>query len=399
MDFESLQLLGAPLSMYETYFEFEGPRTFALRSIDWSIYYLVNAVEESEDGDALTYLLVMVPEERFRAIRSGQVSFREAYAQAAPGALHSIEWRYEGRDWLATISSLGTPDLPSRWLPHESARLNLKTNTVAKFERSALRQLSNAQNRTVFALEVEAYGHNVTEFPTRKSGELLQAVQGQLDALASEYQGGAYTASRDVQTTVQDLKAASFVLVLAIDKKDTLMERTELTSTVLDRLSALITSASSETLETFFGELSTHSTRVRNRFRDLLAPLVDSGSGLSLNTAVVAGTGVVTTEITPQAVFFAHDAIVNVVPTIKHIELSRATVIGLNVRLGSFELFDNAASQNFQGHMSPEASNQADGMTVGEHSFVAARIRVEWDFEEDATSGVKYILEKIEVLV
>ncbi|MCU1446773.1 hypothetical protein, partial [Cryobacterium sp.] len=166
-------------------------------------------------------------------------------------------------------------------------------------------------------------------------------------------------------------------------------------TTVLDRLSSLISSASSEILDTFFGELATHSTRVRNRFRDLLAPLVESGSGMALNTALVAGTGVVTTEISPQAAYFAHNAIVNVVPTIKHIELSRATVIGLNVRTNRFELFDNAAAQTYQGYMSSDASAQADGTTVGEHSFVSAKIRVEWDFEEDAESGVKYILESI----
>lgn len=395
MDFTSLPLFGAPLNMYEVYFEFDGPRTFALRSVDWSIYYLANAVEESDENSSQTFLLVMVPEERFRAIRSGTVSFREAYESAGLGTLYAVEWRDENDEWRFSITPCAVDDVPGRWLPNERARLNLKTSTVAAFDRSELRLLSNAQNRTLFAIEVEAHGRTTTEFPTRRSGELQIALQGQLDALASEYQGGAYTASRDVQTTVMDLRAASFVLVLAVDNRDTLVERVDLTSTVLERLSSLIAAASSEVQEVLFEELAVHTTRVRNRFRDLLMPLVETGSGLALSSAVLGQQAIEQTRMTSTAVAFAHEAIVNVVPTIKYVDINRATVVALHLRLNRFELFDNASAQSYQGYMSADASSSADGLIVGAHSFVSARLRVEWEFDEDAESGVRYILEAI----
>jgi hypothetical protein len=395
MDFTILPLFGAPLSHYETYFEFEGPRTFALRSLDWSIYYLVNAVDESDDGDTLTYLLVMVPEHRFRAIRSGQVSFREAYAEAASETLFAVEWQYVAGAWSPTTRAFSADNIPAQWLPAQTARLNLKTPTVAKFQQSELRQVSDAQNRTLFAIEVEGHGRNITEFPTRKSGELQIAIQMQLDALATEVHNGAYSAARDVQTTVLDLRAASFVLVLAIDKHDTLIERTELTSDVLERLRLLLVAASTEEVEGLYDELASHSTRVRNRFRDLLAPLVQTGSGMALNTALVGSPDVVRTHIPASAVLFAHEAIVNVQPTIRRIDISRGTLEGLNVRLNRFDIFDNASAVTYTGYMSSEAAQQADGMTVSGSSFVAATLRMEWDFEEEAQSGVRYVLESI----
>jgi hypothetical protein len=396
MDFTTLPLFGAPLTHYETYFEFEGPRTFALRSLDWSIYYLVNAVDESDDGNTLTFLLVMVPEHRFRAIRSGQVTFREAFSEAGDGTVSSVDWSYTEAGWVSSIVPYSSSDnLPLRWLPAPTARLSLKTPTVARFERSELRQVSDAQNRTLFAIEVEGHGRNITEFPTRKSGELQVAIQMQLDALATEVHNGAHSAARDVQTTVLDLRAASFVLVLAIDKHDTLIERTELTSDVLDRLRLLIIAASTENERGLYDELAGHSTRVRNRFRDLLAPLVETGSGMTLNTALVGFADVVRTPISASAVLFAHQAIVNVKPTIRHIDISRATLEGLNIRLNRFDIFDNASAVTYTGYMSPEAAEQADGMKVSESSFASARLRMEWEFEEEAQSGVRYVLESI----
>ncbi|WP_426996294.1 hypothetical protein [Pseudarthrobacter sp. N5] len=395
MDFLRLPLFGTPFEHVETYFEYEGIRTFAMRSTRLPLYYIANCVDESEEDDTLTFLFVAVGPARFEAVRSGVVPFRDAFSEALAQGLHSVTWDFSREDISApVVRTLHIDEVPLPWLPAADARLNLKTKTTAAFDHDEIQTLSAAQGRSVFAVEVESQTSNITEFPTKYAGRLQIAIQGQIDALAQEHLGGNH---HDVQTTVIGLRAASFVVVFAVDAGEALFERRDLTQEVFTQFQSLLSVAAQKSPGAMVKTLLSHTRRVRLRFRDLLEPLVRTGSGIALNTALVGANSITTSRLSSESVKVAFDAIEHVTPITEKLELSRAILTGLTLRTKRFELIDAASMKIYKGSMTDDALMQADGLTVSNSSFVSAVMRMEVAFAgEDAESEAKYFLERIE---
>lgn len=395
MDFYGLPLFGAPFEHVETYFEYEGVRTFAMRSTRLPLYYIGNCVDE--DDDTLTYLFTALGPERFDAVRSGVVPFRDAFTDSPSQGLHSVTWDFsEETVSHPKVTAIHGNEAPQQWLPAADARLNLHTKTVEAFRSNDLQILSAAQSRSIFAVEVESRNSRITEFPTKYAGRLQVAIQGQIDALAQESSGGSI---QDVQTTVIGLRAASFVVLLAVDSGDALFERGDLTTRIFDQLQSLIAVAGQEDGPALIAALSSHSRRVRLRFRDLLEPLVKTGSGLALGAAVVGANSVTTSRISAESARIAFDAIEHVVPVSETLTLPRAILTGLTLRTRRFELIDAASMRIYKGSMTEDALNQADGLKVSNSSYVAAVVRIEMAFAGEETGPeAKYSLERIEAI-
>jgi hypothetical protein len=398
MDFESLELFGSPFSHVETYVYYEGRRTFALRSRTWpGLFYIVNTVEEDEELERVTTVLVAVTEERFLAIRSGIVPFREAFTRAKPSELFVVfwDWRDDKESYEASISP-PVMEIPERWLPGEGLRLDLKTHTAKAFKANELLALSAAQSRTIFALRVEHEGARITEFPVRNLGAIQVALDGEVEALAREIVGPGSALVREIQPSVLELQAASFVIIMAIDTPDSIVEPTDVTSEIFARMNRLLQAMTSGDQNVFLTELASHGSKVRNRFRDLLTPLAQAGSGISLSTVVAFTDELVSTSATARHVTSAVRAMEEAAPEISHIFLKRATLIGLFLRTKRFDLVDSASQIRYAGYMSDEAVRSANGFAVGDTSYVTARVRIEVAFaSSDEARGTHYFLESI----
>lgn len=407
MDFESLELVGAPFKHVETYVYFDGPRTFAMRSIGMpDLYYVVNTVDEDDETGDLVTLAVAVSGDRFRAMRSGVVPFREVFSSAARGSLFRVDWRwiedaFAGPGSVPTISSVLGGDLPARWLPSEGARLSLPTATVERYEPSKLVALSQAQSRTLFAIEVEREGARITEFPSRNAGELQVALDGAIVSMAKEHIGKRKSPIiRELRVSTLELQAASFVLVMAIDSAG-LVEPTGITSDVFEQLSSFIAAVATNEGPSLLQELKRHSPKTRGRLRAVLRPLAAVGSGITLSTVIAHTSTVRAVSAEPSSVRAAVDFIDSVPPEVDHLEVRRGVLTGLVLRTQRFEIFDAASNTPYRGAMSDEATVEANGLVVGNESFVTARIRVETPLtnDDEQTAGVKYFLESIEPFV
>lgn len=401
MDFESLDLVGAPFEHVETYVYYDGRRTFSMRSLAWpDMYCVINTVEQDEATGDLVTLAVLLSGDRFRAMRSGIVGFREIFAGASRGSLFQVNWIWnEGDEAIPTQTSTNGSDLPSQWLPSESARLSLPTATVEAYEPSKLVALSRAQSRTLFAVEVEHEGKRSTEFPARNAGELQVAIDGAIQSLAREFVGNAQRKSpvvRDLSVSVVELQAASFVLVMAIDSAG-LVEATEVTSDVFDQLSSFVEAVASNDGPTVLGELKRHTSKTRNRLRDVLRPLAAVGSGLTLSTTVAHTSEVQVSAAPPVSVRAAVELIEKMPPETKYLDVRRGVLTGLVLRTQHFEIVDSASGVRYSGAMTNEAKAEANGFVVGDSSFVTARIRVDTPLtnDDDETQGVRYVLETI----
>lgn len=402
MDYESLPLLGAPFEPVETYVYFDGRQTFAMRSTVMSdLYYVVNTVDEDDAGNTLTALAVAMNGDRFRAVRSGVVPFRDTFAKAAAFSLFRIVWTFERGVAApsAEIELMRALDVPPAWLPAEGARLDLPTATAEPFVPNELVSLAEAQGRTIFAIEVETPCFRITGFPGRNSGELQTAVDSEVTALTKEVVGksnkGAHV--QEIRASVIGLRAASFVVIMAIDSVGSMVEATDVTGKVFERLNALVASVG-ESDDAFLAEMKEHGSTVRNRFLDMLKAVSTAGSGLAISSVVAHTQSVQRRSASPERVRSAMDAISNVEPERDHITVERGILTGLVLRRKRFEIVDAANPKNppWQGEMTPEAAKDANGLRVGDDSFVKARIRVEVPFAgEDETTGTKYYLESI----
>lgn len=401
MNFETLDLFGSPFERVETYVYYDEPRTFAMRStVIQDLYYIVNTVDEDEESGVLITLAVGISNDRFHAMRSGLIPFRTVFSEAAEGMMFRVDWSWSEEDErIATVTSTHAQDLPAMWLPSEKARLSLPTNTTERFEESNIVALSAAQNRTIFALEIEHESSSITSFPARSAGALQVAVDGAVTSLAKEYVGGTITdAVREMSVSVLDLQAASFVLVLAIDSPG-LLEATEITSTVFENISTFVDSVASGQSDAVLAELKQHSQTTRNRFRDILRPLAAEGSGLAI-TSVLAHSGQARkSSASSDSVRAAVSFIENLKPEISYVNVRRGVLIGLVLRTRRFEIVDVGATGHvYKGEMTDDATQKADGLAVGNESFVTAQIRVETPLTNDDSdlSGIKYFLESID---
>lgn len=410
MDYESLPLLGTPFEPVETYVYFDGRQTFSMRStvID-DLYYILNTVDESSDGDTLTALAVAMNGDRFRAIRSGLVPFRDTFEQASPFCLFQVVWSLTGGgEPVAEIEAMKSVNIPMAWLPAEGARLNLPTQTIAPFVPNELVSLANAQARTIFAIEVATPDGRITGFPGRNAGELQVAVDREVVALTKEIVSESRSTNRiknklanshaqEIHSSVLGLRAASFVIVMGIDTVGSMVEATDVTGRVFERFNALV-AAVDQNDEAFLAQMRGHGSKVRNRFLDILESLANVGSGIALSSVVAHTQAVVRTRATPDRVRSAVDAIRRVEPDIARIAIDRGILTGLVLRRERFEIVDAAnPAIPYAGRMTTEATVQANGLRVGDDSYVVARIRVEVPFTgEDETTGTRYILESIE---
>lgn len=399
MKIESLELFGSPFDLVETYVYYEGPRTFALRSRPMpDLYYFVNTVDEDEDEGTVTMVAAAASGDRFRAVRSGLVPFREAFTEGSHNTVFSILWRWDtaANRMVQTVRSEVGPWLSDDWLPTPTATLRLPTETIEPYRPERLRELSFAQSRTIFAIEVEAEDATITEFPAKQAGELQIAVHKEIEALAKRYTSKSQVVG-DIQPSIVELRAASFVLVMAIDSRRGMIEPTEITEQVFSEFHALLDAAANDDKSTLIAHLTESGSKVRNRFVDILTPLKAVGSGLTVWSSIAFTGEIEQASLTADQVRATAEAIEGVEPQKDEITVPRGTLIGLNIRLGRFELFDATHAVTYAGYMTESAASTANGLPVGDHSWVRALIRAEQQFAgEDDADRIKYWLEEIE---
>lgn len=142
--------------------------------------------------------------------------------------------------------------------------------------------------RTVAAVELDADGENLTEFPLRGLGLVGTTLQDTVDALAQEVSGtpidrGAIprAITDDVQMSALALRAASFVLVIGTNKRGGLIDNGPRVESTLNRLVDLIVKGSvPEELAT-----SLRDYGARGKFTYLLRAVSGSGSEIGVVTA------------------------------------------------------------------------------------------------------------------
>nr|WP_176705540.1 DUF6575 domain-containing protein [Arthrobacter sp.]AXV46659.1 hypothetical protein pA58H3_p44 [Arthrobacter sp.] len=363
-----------PLVISEVFFEHDGPRLFVAKSGAGNLF-LANCVDEDEDERTETYLYVSVSRARMKLVRSGYIPLREVYTQAEDGFVYQITAQYDLKSPQNKFETLEVGRIQDDWLPLPEAKLNLATETLPSFDPEQFRADSAGEFRTRIALEIFPPDTLRTEYSLRSLSRLAGTFQETLDSLAQEERGKPTSRGSIPENILEESElvftgslAASFVLVLAPKSNPTLVGH-DLVHKSTERLLELLNAADSQQMLTDL--LSEYGMRARSKFRSLLTVLSDDETGAGVFLATHLGE-LSKIKIPLESVRHALSIIDDKSPDSEKLELKRVTLVGVNLRTGIFELFDNVAGQRYSGQMAPEAKTEISGLPTGDEHFYAA---------------------------
>ncbi len=370
------------LAMDEVYFEHDGPRFFALRAERTGMRLLALCVDEDEEAGTVTYIYLALSLERFQRVRGGSLKVRQAFELSNRGDIWQVIADYHAEPPANRVSPLDA--VPSKWLPDADARLDLPTPTAPLFFRTELARQARESHRSLLAIELDPNGTNVTELRLRLLSRLGNSLQDTLDAVAQEEQGERTTSgsvqsaiSSEVQVSVYGIRAASFVLLLAVDGEGRLFERSEVVEGTFRRLIGLTMSAAAP--ETLLSVLRDYSPRVRGKFKQLLEAATDARSGIAIHTAPL-GAEAQSASLDRSQVSLALRTISEISPDRSELPLARVALTALNTHRHTFEVWDAVQGRYYTGALSKEARELVNDSRVGSSSFYSVMIEVLTDF-------------------
>lgn len=365
-----------PLEISEVFFEHDGPRLFVAQNRAGNLY-LANCVDEDEDEYTETYLYVSVSRDRMNLVRSGYIPLRDVYTHAEDGFVYQITAEYGETDPRNRLETIPADQIQDDWLPLIEARLEIETETLPSFNPEKFRADSEGEFRTRIALEIFPANTLRTEVSLRSMSRLAGSFQDTVDSLAQEERGRPTSRGLIPEDILQESElvftgalAASFVMVLAPKSSPTLIGH-ELINRSTERLLELLQAADSQ--EELTSLLSGYGVRARSKFRSLLTMLSDDETGAGVFLADHHG-HLSEAKIGLESVRNALSIIDNRNPDSEKIDLNRVTLVGVNLRTGIFELFDNVAGQRYSGQMAPDAKVQMSGLPTGEEHFYMASL-------------------------
>lgn len=385
------------LERTEVYFEHDGARFFALRSTTLGVQLLALCTDEDEESGTIEFLYLAMSVERFNEVRGGHVGLREAFGSAGPGQIWRVIEKHGKGDPEVRAKSIRFPDIPEIDLPALGARLNMPTRTAPRLDIRELQSMSGAGLRTVSALELEATGENLTEFPLKSLGMIGTRLQESLDSLAQEESGhpterGAIPIgiTDDVQMSVVGLRAASFAIILATDKRGGLLDNAPMVEATLGRLVDIVEAGHRP--EELLQALGGYGPRARSKLVSLLRAVGQAGSGLGVLVTPQEHENR-SARLSAHEVQKAVDFVDAVEPAESEISVRRGILLGSNTRTKAFDLMDAATGVRYSGKVTGDARAQIDGLRVGHESYVEADLLERIEFSAtDQEGGRSYLM-------
>lgn len=273
------------LKIKEVYIAHDGPRLYSATSGAGQIY-IVFFVDEDDTSE--TFLYLPVSDSRFLSVRSGIMSLRDSLLNSED-LLLSVKTEYSGGSPSIEWESIAREHIPAEWLPDPSAYISLPTPTHKRHSEDDLRRRSDQEGRSFVALRLDAPECARTEFSTRKALPVILAFQHFNDAIGQETMGAATDSGRIpariieyTDTTIVDLEAASFVVILA--QYNPIHEFFNEQQRILTRSHEIISTAL--TPDEFSTSVSEIQRRSRSSLKTLFDAIISSDTTVEMSLAV-----------------------------------------------------------------------------------------------------------------
>jgi hypothetical protein len=283
------------------------------------------------------------------------------------------------------VSVVSPDEVAEDWLPLEGSRLQVPTATRPVITAEALSLEASQRGRAMLAVELDPADIYRTEYPLRSLARISRGIQDAVDALAQEAAGRATARGAIPESILQEAelafvesRAASFVLVLAPTSPPRLFEASLLVDASARMTELMEAGHDPESLSRL---LAGSGPRARAKYRAFLEALQDDDSGASFWFAE-PNTPPRTATLRRGEVRGSLELLRSTTTEVREIELSRASIIAVHLRRGTFELFEHALGRRYAGYMEPDARLEIAGLPTGDQYFYRATLLAEEQYSE-----------------
>lgn len=386
-------LLG-DLEINEVFVDYDGPRLFTCRSRTEQTY-LAGWAEEGDDRDL--WLFVPMSVGRLTAVRSGALFLRDAYLR--PEGFLYLASLPHGGDLPDSVIAIRPTDVTHSWLPAPDFTLDLETPTAtAALTADELHRLALQEGRTRLDVQVHLPDYFRTEAPTRKTGEVLIALQGVLENFGAlemheqPPQAGALPedVTRALASNVVALSAASFVVGIASTGGQDIFGDSPFSRAVERLVSIAGNSIDDETVSQDVHDLKPRGARSYSR---LIRELADTKGDVALN-AGSPGFGLRTAKLSAEKLNRLREILDSAIAEEPVQIRARMILVAADSERMRFGLRDIESEALYQGKVAAAAASQLSRATIHDEYDV---VLTEESFAESATGELKftYTLEQL----
>jgi hypothetical protein len=268
-----------PFEMFDYY---DGPKFYSCQDKVGQLF-LIYWIDETDDINSWLYL--RVSQERYNALKVGNVSIAYTLTHPEEGAAFVVNTR--GGRGEFTIEEISPEQVLPEWLPPQNDFLNLAAPTLPEKIINAS-EVAKRSNRQVIDLAFDKLS-NSYEMGCGKLGKLLDAIQNVIYALACG-------AVMDIRRVPEEVKFKSEVLVtglfassfgVRLQSKSCDIFSTDEAATAIESLAKLIASLKAPELIPF--ELHYYNVLARSRFKHFLRILIDSQVSIKIDWGTPMG--------------------------------------------------------------------------------------------------------------
>lgn len=367
------------LEMMEVYDFFDFPRLFTCRNKSGQVFLSIS-VEDADHENVFLYSAIS--NSRYSVLTSGRLPIRDAFAMAENENVYRVT---VGSD-IDRVEILPCEDIPEDWLSDPAEFIEGAQTKLHERHVESAAQIAQATRRESanFALKLPK---NRTDIASRVLGHFLTALQELVDALGQACAGeptlkGAIPRKILDQTgfLVAQTYPSSFGIQVISEERGDLLEDS-LAGDALAKLFELMSIEADE--EQLSALLHTLRGRATTKYRSFLETLIDSESDLDVQWGSPkpgrGGEYFMTREVMEST----HRIVSAVEQEIGEEIRVYGTLVGLNVRTRSYEIFGIHDKKKYAGKVAEDAPSAIYHAVLSE-PYTAVLKRV---IEVQATSG------------
>lgn len=353
------------LKLIEIYEFYDFPRFFSCRSTTGQIYF---ALSVAEDRVKYEWLFVPVSPERFVRARAGDIDIRTIFAMSEGNSLIHIATDADGK-LVEAPDVISSESVSTKWLPDPGVFLSVDVEKPALID--VLQESSRkaiAARREVLRIALNFPNRRLLEGPARDVGATMVRLQELFNALG-QYAYGAPTLRGAIPETILEktrlnvsgLFASSFGIEFVTEQGDLFQDSTfELAAKELVQLIEIRGDA-----DQLSNKLHELKGRVANKYKSFLEVVDQSSSGLKIWWASPDGRSL-GAQFSSSDVAATLAEVAKIATDMTEEVQIRCTLVGLNVRTKTYEIFSLGDQVRYAGKILDEAIPEAAHATISD---------------------------------
>ncbi|MCY7332349.1 MAG: hypothetical protein LH649_06745 [Pseudanabaena sp. CAN_BIN31] len=350
------------LEVLEIYIQFNGARLLACKNQAGKIF-LALWVDEEEEYDLWLYMLVSL--DRLQAIRTGEISLRQAFIKSENDFLYELNYSHMTSSWA--FEKIALENLDEDYLPLEGSFLKCDPETLPQVISQKVIRNAISKTREIVNLVLQPLSDKYpNEFPASGLGNILAAFQSLMNELnVSKGKSSGLEAKEIVQKSsfnVFAVSQGSFQVELASSFFDADLLGNSIAGDATDKLLNLIRIGSN--VNDLQNSILTGNKKIAGKYSTFLKSLITSGTGIRLEwgSPTISRGGCVEANL-----LLLHETL-EVVNRIESLEIRQIEIIGDLFKVDKigwkFGISDLGTNYSYKGDILEEAKPDARIATI-----------------------------------